>query len=92
MAALAGNIAPSVSVVLSASFALLRRYVDMQIKKRRLRTLIERAQDKLRAAIDSPATSDQTRVELRRELEELQLLLVRSDLSKIKALSVEVDT
>jgi hypothetical protein len=46
---------------------------------------------RLEAALGNPNTSDQHRIEVRSQLERLEKLLIGSDLSKIEALTIEVE-
>jgi hypothetical protein len=57
------------------------------LARRELRSLVEQARRTLVEALDNPSTSAGHREELRKPSESLEILLIRSKLDRIKALT-----
>jgi len=79
-------LAPSVSVALSALWLWIRREIDRQIERRRFEAAIREARAALMAGVENPNTSDAHKEELRKHLEELEMLLVQANMDRIRIL------
>jgi hypothetical protein len=79
-------LAPSASVAVSALYTWATSSLDQYFRKRELRTLIQQAKATLQDALASSSTSSDHRQQLTKELEQLELLLVQTDMEKIKNL------
>lgn len=77
---------PTATVLISGGWIWTRNQIESMLAQRELKRLAEGLRQRLRAAIADTSTSEEHRNQLRAELEELDRLLVRADLDKIKAL------
>ena len=82
-------LAPSATVAVAFVWRTADAAVSRYLRKRELRDLVVGAQRTLSAALAYKDTSPQYRLQVQSELEQLQLLLVQTDLKKIKALTVQ---
>src|SRR6185503_1571033 len=80
-------IAPSASVAVSVCYAWIKISLERYLKKRELKSKFSQARNTLLEALDNPRTSEEHRAQLRKELEQLELLLVQSDLERIRLLT-----
>lgn len=79
-------VAPSVSIAISFFWSKAVSATHCHLQKRELRLLIRQSELTLKKALADRDTSDEHRRKLGQRLEELQLLLVDTDLDKIKSL------
>jgi ribosomal protein L29 len=80
-------VAPSASVAVSAGYAWLRVALDDYLDKRELRRIIAQARQTLQEALGNSNTSESHKVQLRKELEKLEILLVKTDIARIRTLT-----
>ncbi|SRR5712692_3310204 len=80
-------LAPSASISIGALYSLARRTLYNYLNHRELEALARQAKKTLLEALQNPSTSEEHRVQLRYELEQLEVLLVRADVERIKALT-----
>lgn len=78
-------LAPTISAASGAMWVFLRTLATRRWRKREMDSAIKKAKQTLQAAIDNDKTSATHRAKLRKDLEELELLEVRSDLRVAKA-------
>jgi hypothetical protein len=83
-------IAPSLSVAIGILYSWARKSVESYLNKRELAQLIRNAKKTLTEAVQNPNTSEEHRQQLRKELEELEVLLVRTDVDRIRILTSSV--
>ena len=80
-------LAPSVTVGISTIYGWIKLRIDKRAIKQELASIVERAKQTLNEAMRNPTTSEAHREQLRKELESLELLLVKSDVDKIRILT-----
>src|SRR5690349_18050372 len=80
-------IAPSISIAVSVIYGWIRTTLDKRAARKELGLVVSRARLTLQKAIENPATSEAHRQQLRKELEGLELILVKADLDKIRLLA-----
>lgn len=81
-------VAPSATIAIAFLWRALDAAVSRYLRKRELRSVVLQAQATLKAALENGNTSAQHRSKLKHELKQLELLLVQTDVEKIKALRV----
>lgn len=81
--------APSASVFASLVWSKATIALETLLRKREFNALVTHAQATLDQALKSDTTSPEHRQKLKGELEQLQLLLVQSDVEKIKTLRLQ---
>ena len=79
-------LAPSASIAVSVVYAWANAAIDRYFRKRELQTIIGQAKATLQEALGNSSTSSDHRQMLTKELEQLELLLVQTDMEKIKSL------
>jgi hypothetical protein len=79
-------IAPSASVTISVVASWVKHYFEKKLNTRELEILIAQSKETLRSALNNDQTSPEHKAELRKNLEELERLLVNRDIENIKAL------
>jgi hypothetical protein len=80
-------VAPSVSIAISVLYGWIKSSIDKRAAKQELEQLVDRARITLQTALQNPSTSEEHRRQLQKELEALELLLVKADLDKIRVLA-----
>jgi hypothetical protein len=80
-------LAPSASIAISAIYGWVKTAIDRHAARQELSKVVDRAKVTLREALQNPATSEEHRQVLRKELEALELLLVKADVDKIRVLT-----
>lgn len=78
--------APSVTVIVSAVYALVRRYLS----RRELQLALAEAKRTLKEALQDPDTSQEHKESVRRSLEKLEIFDVQVKMQHIEALGLEV--
>ncbi len=84
--------APTISAASSAGWVLLRSKIVKRYREWEMKQAIARAKQTLQRAIENEQTSEEHKATLRRDLEELELLEVRSDLDVARALIKKRET
>lgn len=79
-------VAPSASIAAAYLWNKASVAVENYLRKRELRGLIVQAQETLKHALGNGQTSQEHRAKLSQELEQLELLLIQTDVEKIKSL------
>jgi hypothetical protein len=82
-------LSPWVSVAIGGLWLWVRQEVDQWRRERARRGAIRQARALLDAALVNPHTSDSHKAEIRKHLEELELLLVRSGMEEIRRMRSE---
>lgn len=77
-------LAPSLTIAITVAYTWIRKYVDDYLDERRIKRFISEAKVTLREALENPNTSEAHRRKLRAQLEELELLLVRASIEKVR--------
>ncbi len=85
-------IAPTASVVLAAGMSWVRRQIEEALQRRAKTALINRARKTLQDGITDPNTSEETRAQLRADLEELNRLVAREAFEKARAIFTKRDS
>ena len=80
-------LAPSVTVAVGVVYGWIRALIERWLNKRELVHVIHQAKQTLSDALRNPETSEEHRAQLRKELEQLEMLLVRADLDRIRVLA-----
>jgi len=80
-------LAPSASIAISTLYGWVKNAIDERANRRELADVVRRARITLDEALQNPSTSDEHRKQLQRELETLELLLVKADVEKIRVLT-----
>jgi len=81
-------VAPSATVFATFVWAKLSIMLTAVLRTREFNKLVERARRTLVGALDNKATSPEHREKLKGELEQLELLLVQTDVEKIRTMRV----
>jgi hypothetical protein len=81
--------APSASVFASLVWSKATIALESLFRKREFDALVKHAQETLAQALKSDTTSPEHREKLKGELEQLQLLLVQTDVERIKTLRLQ---
>jgi hypothetical protein len=79
--------APSVSIAISVLYGWIKASLDRRAARKELAQVVDRAKLTLQKALENPATSQEHRRQLQKELEGLELILVKADLDKIRVLA-----
>lgn len=79
-------IAPSASIAIAFAWKKISAVTESYLRKRELKLLVAQAQGTLKQALQNKNTSNDHRKRLMQELEQLELLLVQTDVEKIKNL------
>lgn len=79
--------APSVSIAISVLYGWIKATLDKRAARKELAEVVDRAKLTLQQALENPATSQEHRKQLQKELEGLELILVKADLDKIRVLA-----
>ncbi|SRR5258708_25217267 len=77
-------LAPSVSIGISVVYAWIRTGIEEYFEERKIKKFVEQAKATLREALENKNTSEEHRSKLRGQLEELELLLVKSSIEKVR--------
>jgi len=80
--------APSASIFLSAMWLWAQRQIILYLRDREFRTATRRLIESLEQALDNTRTSPEHRDELRRRLEQVQLVTADKRLEEIRALNL----
>ena len=80
-------LAPSLTVAIGALYSWAREGIEQYRNSRQLARLVHQAKQTVREALGNPLTTGEHRNQLQKELEALELLLVRTDLDRIRVLA-----
>jgi hypothetical protein len=80
-------LAPSVSIAISVLYGWSKASIDRRAARKELGQVVDRARFTLQKALENPSTSLEHRKQLQKELEGLELILVKADLDKIRVLT-----
>lgn len=80
-------LAPSLSIGVTILYAWARKTIEHYIDRRQLEKFVRDAKATLKEALENPNTSDEHRKQLRAELESLEILLVKSNIDRVRFLS-----
>jgi hypothetical protein len=83
-------IAPSVSIGISTLWIWLKHEIEGWLAKRALRAWIIEARQTLDSALRNPLTSEEHKAQLRRELEKLEALLVKTAMNRVGELAISI--
>jgi len=79
--------APTLSIAITISYGWARRSIEHYLDRRDLERLIRDAKGTLKEALENPNTSEEHRKQIRGELESLEMLLVKSNIDRLRVLS-----
>lgn len=80
-------LAPSATVAISAGWIWLRHKIERHYREKELKVLISQSKQTLQEALANPNTSENHRRELRKQLEQLELIDINIALNRVKSLS-----
>jgi hypothetical protein len=77
-------LAPSLSIAITVGYGWVRKAVDDYLDGRRVQRFVREAKVTLKEALGNTNTSEAHRRKLRTQLEELELLLVKASIEKVR--------
>jgi hypothetical protein len=77
-------LAPSLSIAITIAYGLVRKALDEYLDGRRIKRFVREAKVTLKEALENTNTSEAHRKKLRAQLEELELLLVKASIEKVR--------
>jgi hypothetical protein len=77
-------LAPSLSIAITVAYAWGRKAIDEYLERRRVERFVREAKVTLKEALENRNTSETHRKKLRAQLEELELLLVKASIEKVR--------